>query len=250
MRKAFLQVRVREGEGERDALRFHWLRDLDSTEVQTLRFTRVLFGLAPSPFLLRGVIEQHLESWSNRFPEKVAEIVRSLYVADLISGGPTVSEARDLKRDAITIFADGGFPLHKWHSNVSELEFKPQAQPADGDGDTPYAKLQLGSASGEGCKLLGLGWNKAADTLSVAIPVEKSVATKRGILGKRARVYDPIGLVSPLTPQGKFLYQEACELKQAWDPPLPKDLTAKWKRWESTLPANVTTRRSLATSTH
>ena len=31
MRQAFLQVRIREG--ERDALRLHWLRDLHSTQV-------------------------------------------------------------------------------------------------------------------------------------------------------------------------------------------------------------------------
>ncbi len=36
-RKAFLQVRVKEK--DRDALRFHWLRSIDSNEVVTLRFT-------------------------------------------------------------------------------------------------------------------------------------------------------------------------------------------------------------------
>ena len=63
MRKAFLQVRIRES--DRDALRFHWLRDLNSSELTTLKFTRALFGLAPSPFLLGrsdgttpGVVEQ------------------------------------------------------------------------------------------------------------------------------------------------------------------------------------------------
>ena len=155
MRKAFLQVRIREG--ERDALRFHWLKDLVSTEIQTLRFTRALFGLAPSPFLLGGVVEQHLESWRDQLPESVAEILRSLYVDDLISGGPTVSKAKELKGDAISIFSDGGFQLHKWHSNAPELELDPQGLPAESE-DT-YAKLQLGSTSGEGSKLLGLGWD-------------------------------------------------------------------------------------------
>ena len=49
-------------ETERDALRFHWLRDKTTNEEKTLRFTRVVFGLAPSPFLLNGVIQQHLEN--------------------------------------------------------------------------------------------------------------------------------------------------------------------------------------------
>ena len=60
VQKAFLQVRVRES--ERDALRFHWRCHADRV-LETLRFTGVLFGLASSPFLRAGVIEQHLNSW-------------------------------------------------------------------------------------------------------------------------------------------------------------------------------------------
>ena len=71
LRKAFLQVRIRET--ERDALRLHWIVDKHSKKVEALRFTRVLFGLAPSPFLLGGVIQQHLETWKTRLPESVSE---------------------------------------------------------------------------------------------------------------------------------------------------------------------------------
>ena len=104
LRKAFLQVRIKEE--HRDALRFHWLRSVDSNEVETLRFTRALFGLGPSPFLLGGVIEQHLAGWSEKLPESVAEIYRSLYVDDLISGAYNITKAQDLKSDATKVFAD------------------------------------------------------------------------------------------------------------------------------------------------
>lgn len=43
----------------------------------------------------------------------------------------------------------------------------------------------------------------------------------RPILGKLARIYDLLGLGPPITLQGKFIYRDACELKQAWDAPLP-----------------------------
>ena len=58
IKKAFLQVRIREA--DRDALRFHWIRDKNSSQVETLRFMRALFGLAQSPFLLAGTLKQHL----------------------------------------------------------------------------------------------------------------------------------------------------------------------------------------------
>lgn len=70
--KAFLQMRV--GPDERDALIFHCLRNLDTREVDTLRFTRALFGLAPSPFLLAGIIEYNLDDWSEKRPEILSEM--------------------------------------------------------------------------------------------------------------------------------------------------------------------------------
>ncbi|XP_068671125.1 uncharacterized protein [Montipora foliosa] len=69
--KAFLQIRIREC--ERDALRFHW-RKSEHGKLEILRFTRALFALATSPFLLGGVIEAHLDAWEEREPEIVAEL--------------------------------------------------------------------------------------------------------------------------------------------------------------------------------
>lgn len=87
LKKAFLQIRIHES--ERDALRFHW-RPSHLSEVETYRFTRVLFGLAPSPFLLGGVPECHLDAWAEKYPEETEHLRRSFYVDDLLSGGQDV----------------------------------------------------------------------------------------------------------------------------------------------------------------
>ena len=115
IKQAFLQVRIEES--DRDAMRFHWYKDLHTKEVETLRFTRALFGLSPSPFLLGGVINQHLGNCRARFPAEVDEIERSLYVDDLIGGGKTTTEARHFKESATVIFGEAQLQLHKWHSN-------------------------------------------------------------------------------------------------------------------------------------
>ena len=78
IKQAFLQVRIKEQ--DRDALRFHWLKDPNSQTVETLRFTRALFGLTSSPFLLGGVIQHLLESCRQNYLDIVSEIERSLYV--------------------------------------------------------------------------------------------------------------------------------------------------------------------------
>ena len=97
IKKAFLQIRIHES--ERDALRFHWQVDLNS-DVQTYRFTRVLFGLAPSPFLLGGVLECHLDTWAEKYPEEVERLRRSFYVDDLLTGGQDVKQAQTLETSA------------------------------------------------------------------------------------------------------------------------------------------------------
>ena len=211
IKKAFLQVRIRPE--ERDALRFHWYNNTEIKEVETLRFTRALFGLGPSPFLLGGVIESHLDTWSLKQPEIVGEIKKNLYVDDLISGGTTVSKAREMKNAATEIFADAAFELHKWHSNVAELE----STESDPTADQTFAKQQLGASTGGESSLLGLKWNKLRDLLSVTVPTEKAENTKRGILAKVARIYDPLGVASPLTLCGKLLYRDPCNLRIGWD---------------------------------
>ena len=103
--QAFLQVRIREA--NRDALRFHWIRD--SSQVETLRSTRALFGLVQSPFLLAGTLKQHLETLRTEYPKDVEEIMRSLYVDDIIAGEDTVDQVHELKRTAIGVFKWAGF---------------------------------------------------------------------------------------------------------------------------------------------
>ena len=240
LKQAFLQVRVRRV--DRDALRFHWLKDLNTKQVEVVRFTRVLFGLALSPFRLAAVIKEHLQNCKLLNEKIVEEIERSLYVDYLISGGETIDAALQVKQSAKSVFNEATFELHKWHSNARELEAeatKPE------DEDESYAKQQLGVKTGES-KLLGVPWNKETDEIQVNFPASTAELTKRGILGRIAQIYDPLGLVSPVTLAGKVLYRDACDLRIAWDILLPRDLKQKWLKWEGNPPKQATVPRSLA----
>ena len=190
LKQAFLQVRIREE--DRDVMRFHWFKDLKTKEIITLRFTRALFGLSPSPFLLGGVIQQHLDKHQQQHPEVIKEISKSLYVDDLVSGGETVEKVNELKKTSKEIFSDATFQLHKWHSNVPALEVE-ETQLSSSAEET-FAKQQLGVRSGQ-TTLLGLSWDKERDVIKVEIPSDKAQPTKRGILGKIAKICDPLGLI-------------------------------------------------------
>ena len=47
---------------DHDAMWFHWIAELDTKRVETLRFTRALFRLSSLSFLLGEVIKQHLKN--------------------------------------------------------------------------------------------------------------------------------------------------------------------------------------------
>lgn len=67
--KAFLMVGM--AEEDRDVLRFLWVDDVDkvSPEIVVLRFTRVVFGVSSSPFLLNATIKHHIEQYKQADPE-------------------------------------------------------------------------------------------------------------------------------------------------------------------------------------
>ena len=96
---------------DRDMLHFLWLEDpsnIDSPVVE-LRFTRLVFGLRPSPAILGTVIAQHLDKYQSAQSEPIQSIKDSFYVDDLISGGETVEEAFNTYQVAKQALAEGGF---------------------------------------------------------------------------------------------------------------------------------------------
>ena len=167
--KAFLQTYVKEC--ERDALRFHW-RASPETDVEVLRFTRVLFGLVSSPLVLGGVLEAHLDHWKSKALEAVDALKKSLYVDDCISGGSTVEEAigKQRKSEATDILGDATFLLHKWTSNASELEGDSDSKEVNEE--QTATKQQLGVKPTE-TKILGTQWDKENDRLTVQMGTVK-----------------------------------------------------------------------------
>ena len=57
-------------------------------------------------------------------------------------------------------------------------------------------------------KLLSAPWNKTVDTIEVAFPAPIVKVTKREILRNISKIYDHLGVASPVTLAGKMLYRE------------------------------------------
>ena len=67
--KAFHQITIKPE--DRNMLRLIWFENIDTTlmKIVQYRFSRLVFGLTPSPAILRGVIQHHLFQNKNDFPQ-------------------------------------------------------------------------------------------------------------------------------------------------------------------------------------
>ena len=120
--KAFLMVSI--NPADRDVLRFLWVENPfeEDFKVVTMRFTRVMFGVTSSPFLLNATIQHHLQLYCSSSPDLVKTLNQSLYVDDLVAGADTEDEAYSLYRDSKDVLKRGSFNLRKFVTNVSQLQ--------------------------------------------------------------------------------------------------------------------------------
>jgi hypothetical protein len=59
--------------------------------------------------------------------------------------------------------------------------------------------------------------------------------TKRSILSISSQIFDPLGLLSPVTVKAKMLMQELWSLKLGWDESVPTVLHSTWTEWRQEL---------------
>ena len=93
--KAFLQIRIRVP--QRDALRFHWVSNLELYRIEVNRFSRLVFGLTQSPFILESTLKEHFNNKKIVYPELIENIRNHMYVDDLVSGGNILSKVKVVK---------------------------------------------------------------------------------------------------------------------------------------------------------
>jgi len=231
IQKAFHQIEV--AEDDRDCLRFLWLKDSKNvcSDIIELRFSRVVFGAAPSPFLLNATIQVHLEKYKMKDPEFVNSMLRSLYVDDFVGGGRSHVQVMLLQKELTDVMHEGGFNLHKWKSSSEEVR-KSLSMETDKDDEETYAKQSL---TQENCqsKVLGVQWNPERDVMSVELsPIIRDKVdqriTKRELLSAIAKVYDPLGVMSPVMIVARKIFQDVCKQGTVWDSPVTQDIQERW----------------------
>ena len=231
VKKALLQIKL--DQADRDAQRLFWYNNLEERKIIAYRFTRVIFGSAPSPYILRATFDKHVDHYKEAFPKTVKDLKDNTYVDDVQSGGDTKEELVRFKEEAMKIMGEGGFQLHKWHSNAPVVDNKRTSELTEGE--TTYAKFALGAQTPDS-KILGIPWNTKTDEFTISFSKcfgkeNGGAITKRKMLSTINGVFDVLGLASPVIISGKILYCQVCLKKLSWDEEVPDEIREPWKGW-------------------
>ena len=228
--KAFLQIEL--NNQDRDATRFLWLKDINKSvnsvdNLEAYRFCRVLFGAAPSPFLLNATIRYHLNEKDNWITKDLTE---NMCMDNVVTGANCDDKALEYYSLSRGYLQEAGMNLRQWTSNSTALNRRAQE-------DNAHAAQTT--------KILGLTWNATNDMLYLSLEkmIRKSEAitklTKRSTISFASKLFDPLGYVEPITVKAKNMIQDLWKRNLNWYEDVPSEHKDQWLNWISDI-SNLT----------
>ena len=139
-----------------------------------------------------------------------------------------IEELQSICNNIYNIFKGAGFNLRKWNSNTQDLE-----------GISIRWENSITEINhGPEFKTLGISYDSNNDvfTYSLSEIISPSTnITKRHILSNAAKIFDPLGLLSPLTVIPKLFTQQTWKEKLNWDQEVSQSIQSDWCKFiEST----------------
>ncbi|GFQ95760.1 integrase catalytic domain-containing protein [Trichonephila clavata] len=230
VKSAFLQIEL--DLRDREFTRFFWTDNLNNNPY-VLNFTRVLFGLRPSPYLLAATLKHHFKKYKEQYPHTFDLLNSSIYVDDFICGRNDVPDALRTTLECLQIFSDASMLLRKWRTNSKQLDLLWQQEGVE----TEFSETSATDLKPP-IKVLGLAWDSEKDLIyfdpkDLLKFMSRKTESKRFILSVVGRIFDPIGILGPFVIKLKCLLQDLWTLGVDWDSELPPKLRHKWQQWSS-----------------
>jgi hypothetical protein len=119
---------------------------------------------------------------------------------DLVCGDNNLENALRLQKEIVEILKQGQFYLHKWASNEPLLIHTHKVP-------NQREELTVNFTDKTDTKTLGLGWNCQDDSLKYQFQNAHSNNgfTKRTVLSNIAKIFDPLGFITPFVIQAKVV---------------------------------------------
>ncbi|XP_033339833.2 uncharacterized protein LOC117228236 [Megalopta genalis] len=192
--------------------------------IKTYNLNTVTYGTASASFLAVRTLKQLARDEGKNFHLAAAALENDFYVDDLLTGAPTMSQATRLRDELIQLLKLGGFNLRQWASNEQTLVGEHSDKAAT---DAIYLNVS------DTKKTLGICWNAKLDCIEYYVERDTKIqrVTKREILSKIARLFDPLGLLAPILITAKILMQELWKAQLDWDESVPQSIHTVWANY-------------------
>jgi len=191
--------------------RIVWRED-ETTPIKHYELSTVTYGTSCAPFLAVRVLDQIAHDHQHDFPTAAKILKEQFYVDDVLTGAHTEEELIRNQNELIQLIKCAGMELGKWVSSSSRVAHISLAT----------TEVQ-GNESNSTAKVLGIHWDPEGDMLSYKV----CLTTNPQVLSDVARIFGPLGILSPVVVQFKILFQELWLLDLGWDTELPPKI-ADW----------------------
>ena len=156
---------------------------------------------------------------------------------DVLTGCKSFYGLQKLRQELGEIYGRVNMKVHKWATNSPSLRKEiPEDESAGAISLGHEADDLFCSELSEvpSVKCLGVLWHPDTDLLQFFHETENSKQetwTMRQISSRTSRLFDPLGLMSPLLLEGKLIMQSLWRLGLSWDDPVPPEVTKRYNNW-------------------
>ena len=203
LREMFLQIAL--PEEDRAFHKFLWHnKETDETEIH--QFKVHCFGNRSSPAVAIFTVKHHAEVNKDKFPRAAETVLKSTIVDDNVDSVDTKEEAEKLIADLKELYNGAGMQIRKWASNNKDiLDNLPQEDLAT---NVVFSYDFEPNSAMHKIKALGIIWLAEKDEFSFLADIDPNqVWTKRSILSAASRLFDPLGLISPIAISARIVVQ-------------------------------------------
>ncbi|XP_018018481.1 uncharacterized protein LOC108675002 [Hyalella azteca] len=224
---------------QRDLLRFFWFDQNDCNKpIVQYRSTSHIFGCTSSPAVANfGLKHCASQPFPKDYDLARRYINESFYVDDGLRSVTSPECAIQVLTKAREMLFRHNIRLHKIVSNSPEVvNHFPATERA---GEPLHLEMQPTSVQ----RTLGVAWSTLNDAFMINVTIPQRSFTKRGIISVVNTIYDPLGLVSPVTLMGRLIQRDVLPPKDSvnllqnfgWDDLLPDQYKVGWDRWIESL---------------
>ncbi|XP_024890929.1 uncharacterized protein LOC112466832 [Temnothorax curvispinosus] len=211
-----------------DYQRILWL-DRETRAIIAFLLLVLTYGTVNAPHDALRVLEQLVRDEGGSFPLAIPVVRKCRYIDDFLFGADDIPLLRQTRDQVCALLSRGRFELRKWASNSPQLL-------TDIDIENHGLACSKTLQADEQLKVLGISWNPALDVFQFNVSLPPSVPkTKRSILSLVAKIFDPLGWVTPVTINAKIFLQQLWQAKVEWDEALADKLLAQWETIHASL---------------